>query len=233
MPDEIAESLIEEEKYEEAAARLESLLEDHEDPGLRLRLATCCFRAGKLGDALANARRSAEQESEHRADAVMLVAFCLRSLKRYREAAKTYLAYAEEYGREERERARLARFSAALCLEELDDWSGAAKLYREIDDDESLFRLGICLEKSGKPEEAYEVFERFLQRFTDSPERLKVRFRLGALRLRQGRFEEAISHLEEAVRLGEGTFLGEMAEQLLTRARAKSIDTTRKLQRYQ
>ncbi|MEK8022604.1 MAG: hypothetical protein AAB229_02245, partial [Candidatus Hydrogenedentota bacterium] len=83
MADEIAEQLIAAEKLEDAAKRLEDVLASHEDPGLRLRLASILFRSGKLGDALVHARRSAEVESEHRAEAVLLAAFCLRSLKRY------------------------------------------------------------------------------------------------------------------------------------------------------
>lgn len=230
MPDDIAERLIEENKLEDAVTRLEDVLASRDDAGLRLRLASTLFRIGKIGDALAHARRSADAESEHRADAVLLVAFCLRSLKRYRESARTYIEFAEKFP--DSSNLRMARFSAALCLEELDDWRGAIEIYERISDDEAEFRRAICLERSGRPDEAAQIFEGFLDRFAESPEMLKVRFRLGSMRLRQGRIDEATKHLAETIRLGEGTFIGQLAKQLIEKAKVKAADTARKLKGY-
>jgi tetratricopeptide (TPR) repeat protein len=230
MADEIAERLIDEEKLEEAVVRLEQVLEESPSPGTELRLGSVLFRMGKLSDALAHARRAAEPESEHREDAVLLVAYCLRSLKRFREAAKTYVAFAEGFPRSDR--ARMSRFSAALCLEELDDWTGAIELYAAIGDDESDFRRAICLERAGKQDEAAVIFEAFIDRHAGSPEMLKVRYRLGAMRLRQGRIEDAIRHLEETILLGGETFIGTLARQLVDRARTKAAHTQMKLKHY-
>lgn len=230
MPDDLAEQLIEREDYAAAAERLESLLARKEDPGLRMRLATCAYRMGKFSDALVHARRCAEEESPHRADALMMAGFCLKSLKRYREASRFYLEFAEKYPSESR--VRIARFSAALCLEELDDWPGAVAIYRALNDDEAEFRLAICLERSGKPDEAAQIFEAFAAKYGDSPERLKVSFRLGSMRLRQGRFDEATRHLQYVLEHGKETFIGSMAAQLIERARVKQVETARKLKKY-
>lgn len=230
MPDEIAERLVDDNRIDEAIARLETVLEKKEDAGTRLRLASLQFQSGKLGDALANARHAAETESEHRKDAVLLVAYVLRNLKRYREAAKMFLSFADEFP--ESNEVRTARFSAALCMEELDDWGGAIEVYQLINDDESDFRRAICLERGGRPDEAAEIFEEFLARHADSPEMLKVRYRLGAMRLRQGRTEEAITHLDEAARLGPDTFIGQLATQLADRGRAKQAQVSKKLRGY-
>ncbi|MEK8024297.1 MAG: tetratricopeptide repeat protein, partial [Candidatus Hydrogenedentota bacterium] len=151
-------------------------------------------------------------------------------LKRYRESAKMYLSYAEQFP--DSPSLRLSRFSAALCLEELDDWRGAIEIYEQISDDEAEFRRAICLERSGRPDESAQIFEGFLERFAESPEMLKVRFRLGSMRMRQGRIDEAIRHLAETVRLGGDTFIGQLATQLIEKARAKAADTARKLKSY-
>ena len=230
MPDDVAESFIEQEAYDEAIDRLEKVLAIKEDPGLRLRLGTCYFREGKMGDALVHARRAAEMESDHKGDAIFLVGFCLRTLKRWRESARTYEQFALDFP--DSDRVRIALFSAALCLEELDDWKGAIEFYERIGGDESDFRKAICLERGGSPDEAAAVFESFVDRYGDSPEMLKVRFRLGAMRLRQGRIEDSIRHLTEAKRLGENNFIGEIAGQLLERARAKGAETARKIRGY-
>lgn len=230
MADEIAEKLIAEEKLEEACIRLESLLETSSDPGTELRLAGLQYRLGKLSDALAHARRAAEPESEHREDAQILVAFSLRSLHRYREASRTYLSFADLFP--DSPRVRMCLFSGALCLEELDDWGGAIEIYEKIADDEADFRRAICLERNGRPDEAAVLFEAFVERHAESPEMLKVRYRLGAMRLRQNRIEDAIKHLEETIRLGEGTFIGTLAQQLVERARSKAAHVQKKLKHY-
>lgn len=230
MADEIAERLVDEQKVDEAIARLEDVLSRAEDPGLRLRLASLQFQQGKLGDALANARRTVAVESEHREDALLLMCFSLRSLKRFRESARTYLKFAESFPNSKS--VRTARFSAALCMEELDDWGGAIEIYREIGDDEAQFREAICLERNGKPDEAAAIFESFVERYADSPEMMKVRYRLGSMRLRQGRIEDAMKHLEEASRLGEGSFIGQLAVQLLDRARARQMETAKRIKNY-
>lgn len=230
VQDALAEKLIDEGNYAEAIKRLEEVVERRDDPGLRLRLATCLFREGKLGDALVHSRRVSENESEHREDALLLLAWCLRSLRRWREGARTYLEFAGKYPSSNR--MRIARFSAALCLEELDDWTGAIDIYKSIGDDESDFRAAICLERSGRKDEAAALFEEFLRRHSGSPEMLKVRFRLGALRLRQGKVEQAIEHLAEAASIGAGSFVGEMAQRLLDRAKVKKVEFSKKIRGY-
>lgn len=230
MPDQLAEGLVEAGRTEEAIARLEALLDQGEHAGHRLRAASLLFNIGKFGDALAHARRVTDAESEHQADAVLLVAYCLRTLKRFREAAKAFLEFAERWPRSPR--ARIATFSAALCLEELDDWSGAIAIYESLGDDESAFRRAVCMERGGRVDEAAQLFEDFLSRHEDSPEMLKVRFRLGSMRVRQGRIEEGIRHLEETVRLGGETFIGQMARRLMDRARVRAEDMARKIKHY-
>jgi tetratricopeptide (TPR) repeat protein len=230
MPDAIAEKLVEEDRLDEAIARLEEVVEKTPEPGLELRLASLQHLVGKYGDALAHARRVAGQESPHQADALLLVAYCLRSVKRWRESSRVFVMHAERWP--ESGRARVARFTAALCLEELDDWGGAIEIYAVIGDDEADFRRALCLERAGRPDEAIALFEEFIARHAESPEAIKVRFRIGALRLRQGRTDEAITHLTEAVRLGEETFIGQLAATLLERARTKAADVSRKLRKY-
>lgn len=230
MADDIAEGLLANNKVDEAIARLEELLAGDENPGMRLRLGSICFQQGKIGDALAHARRASESESEHREDAILLVAYACRTLKRYREAARTFTDFAENFS--DSKNVRTALFSAALCMEELDDWSGAIEIYSKIGDDEAQFRQAICMERGGRPDEAAAIFEMFLERHAESPELLKVRYRLGAMRLRQGRTEEAIKHLEQAVSLGSDTFIGQLANQLLDRARTKHAQMAKKLKGY-
>ncbi|HBW47857.1 TPA: hypothetical protein DEF17_08020 [bacterium] len=230
MPDELAEKYIDESNFEQAIKRLEELIAREENPGYRLRLATILFRIGKLSDALAHARRAAETDSEHKEDAVLLVGYCLRSLKRWREASKTFLNFSEEFP--DSPRSRMARFSSALCLEELDDWAGAIEIYSSLSDDESTFRHAICLERSGRADDASALFESFLSRFGDSKEALKVRFRLGAMRVRQGRFEEAVRLLEDVMERGKGTFMGQIAERLIERARTKASHVAKQLRNY-
>lgn len=230
MPDDIAEKFIEAEAYDKAVERLKEVLEEGEDTGLRMRLASCQFRMGRSGEALANSRLAAESDSEHRLDALFLIGYILRSLKRYRESSRAYMEFAELDGKTER--AEIARFSAALCLEELDDWMGAAEVFESIGTSEADFRRALCYERAGRSEEAAEMFESFLKQYDEGPELLKVRFRLGSLRMRQGRTNEAVSHLEEAKRLGEDTFIGKIAEELLEKAHSHAKDVQRKLQRY-
>ncbi len=244
MPDEIAEKLVDEEKPEAAIARLESVLETADNPVLRLRMASLQFRVGKVSDALAHARRAREgleaaraveggrpgADDDHLGDAVLLVSYCLRTLKRWREAARTFLEFADL--RPGSPRARTCRFSAGLCLEELDDWAGAIGIYEAIGDSESEFRRAICLERNGRADEAAALFETFIERHGDTPESLKVRFRLGAMRVRQGRYEEAERHLAVVVKEGSGTFLCNIASQLIERARAKSKQVAKQLKSY-
>lgn len=230
MADAQAEGLVDAGRVDDAVTRLEHLLELEENPGHRLRIAGLLFNQGKLGDALAHARRAMDGESEHRADAVLLAAYCLRSLKRYREASKIFLEFSTSWP--DSPRARVSRFSAALCLEELDDWTGAIQIYKDLSDDEADFRQAICLERAGRIEDAAQLFESFLERYEESPEMLKVRFRLGTMRIRQGRLDEGVRHLEETVRLGSETFIGQLATRLIDRARVRATDTARKLKHY-
>lgn len=230
MPDHLAEGLVDAGKIDEAAARLEQLLEGEDNIGFRLRLASLLFNQGKIGDSLAHARRATEPETEHQADAVLLVAYCLRTLKRYREASKIFLEFADRWPQSSR--ARIARFSAALCLEELDDWGGAIAQYETLGDDESDFRRAICLERGGRVDEAAQLFELFLTRHEESPEMLKVRFRLGSMRIRQGMLDEGVRHLEETIRLGADTFIGQLAQRLVERTRVRATEMARKLKHY-
>ncbi len=230
MPDQLAEGLVEAGKIDEATSRLEQLLEREENTGYRLRLASLLFNQGKISDSLAHARRAAEPETEHQADAILLVAYGLRTLKRYREASKVFLEFADRWPQSPR--SRIARFSAALCLEELDDWTGAIEQYVALGDDESDFRRAICLERGGKLDEAAQLFELFLTRHEDSPEMLKVRFRLGSMRIRQGRFDEGVRHLEETIRLGADTFIGQLAQRLIERTRVRASEMAKKLKHY-
>jgi tetratricopeptide (TPR) repeat protein len=110
VPDALAEKYIDEGNYADAIKRLEEIVDRRDDPGLRLRLATCQFREGKLGDALVHSRRVAEVDSEHREDALLLVAWCLRSLRRWRESSRTYLEFSEKFPASSR--IRIARFGS-------------------------------------------------------------------------------------------------------------------------
>lgn len=230
MSDELAESLIDDDKFDDAIKRYELLLERAEDNGHRLRLASCFFKIGKVGDALASARLVAEKENEHQEDAFLLIGFCLRSLKRWRECAKIYIAFTQKFPNSDRR--RIALFSAALCLEELDDWDGAIDIYKEIKDEEGEFRQAICLERSGRNDEATALFEEFIRRHEDSPEMLKVRFKLGSMRLRQGKLDEAIEHLQEAARIGADNFVGKLAETLIEKAKTRKGDLKMKMKSY-
>ncbi len=166
----------------------------------RTQLATSMLMQGEFASALREARRSVELDPEC-TDCRLVLA--------------TVYAARSEFDRAEGELRRVieedpgnpyAMNTLATVYMNLGRPAEAEPMARRASEDEdfdgrhlAFYNLGWALLEQGNQGEALEAFGQSLR---ESPEMCLARFRVGEIYVRQGRFEQAISQLEQALEEG-------------------------------
>lgn len=186
------ERLFEQEKWDDAAAAFQALLdgiEDYPSPEkVMFRIAECRKKAGDAGKAIAMFEQVIETapRSSVGVESKYQIAQLLETQEKFDEAMALY---AEAADSSTGDTAARARFRLGELLEAREEYADAAKNYmivaillmHEDLSPEALWRAGQCHEKAGKTAQAKKVYTDVLAEYPDTKQAEKAQERLAKL----------------------------------------------------